>query len=183
MRSFPKPYADLVQRLRVTAGFVMVAAFAWWSHPTVRSLAFGLPVSAAGLLLRAWAAGHLEKNVRLAETGPYAYVRNPLYIGTLIVAAGLAIASHRWLLAGLFAAVFVFIYLPAIELEEQHLRALFPGFASYSKRVHALWPAFPRTKDRQHFRFSLYVRNREYQALLGFLLGAAFLITKVLRHW
>lgn len=183
MKSFPKPYADLVQRLRVTAGFVLVAAFAWLSHPTIRSLAFGLPVSAAGLLLRAWAAGHLEKNIRLAETGPYAYVRNPLYIGTLIVAAGLAMASDRWALAGLFAAVFLLIYLPAIELEEQHLRALFPRFAAYSERVPALWPAFTKAKSPQRFRFSLYVRNREYQALLGFLLGAAFLITKVLRGW
>lgn len=183
MTGFPKPYADLVQRLRVTAGFVLVAAFAWLSHPTIRSLAFGLPVSTAGLLLRAWAAGHLAKNMRLAETGPYAYVRNPLYLGTLIVAAGLAIASHRWALAALFAAVFVLVYLPAIELEEQHLRALFPGFASYSDRVPALWPNFSKAKSPQRFRFSLYVRNREYQALLGFLAGAAFLVTKVLKRW
>lgn len=180
MSIFPKPYADLVQRLRVTAGFVLVAAFAWLSHPNAHSLAFGLPVSMAGLLLRAWAAGHLEKNAQLADSGPYAYVRNPLYVGTLIVAAGLAIASRRWVLAVLFGAVFALVYLPAVELEEQHLRALFPGFASYAQRVPAFWPSFRRTQAGQRFRFKLYVRNREYQALLGFLAGAAFLITKVL---
>jgi protein-S-isoprenylcysteine O-methyltransferase Ste14 len=180
MSVFPKPYADLVQRLRVTAGFVMVAAFAWLSQPTLLSLELGLPVSAAGLLLRAWATGHLEKNIRLAETGPYAYVRNPLYLGTLLVAAGLALAARRWVLAALFAGVFLLIYLPAIELEEQHLRKLFPDFASYSERVPALWPARKPVKKAGLFRFSLYIRNREYQALLGFLAGAMFLLAKVL---
>ena len=182
MSLFPKPYADVVQRLRVTAGFVLVVAFAWLSHPSLGSLALGLPVSVLGLLVRAWASGHLEKNMQLAETGPYAYVRNPLYLGTLIVAAGLVIASRRCLLAMLFAAVFFFIYLPAIELEEQHLRKLFPAFASYCERVPALWPALNRNPRQGHFRFQLYVRNREYQALAGFLLGSALLIAKALVH-
>ena len=136
---FPKPYADLVARLRVTCGFVLVAAFAWFSQPDVKSLALGLPVSVLGLLLRAWATGHVEKNIRLAESGPYAYLRNPLYLGTLLVAAGFVIASRRWWLAVLFGAVFLLIYLPAIELEEQHLRKLFPNFAAYAERVPALW--------------------------------------------
>ncbi len=180
MSLFPKPYADAVARLRVTSGFVLVAAFAWFAQPDARSLALGLPVSALGLLLRAWATGHLEKNIRLAESGPYAYVRNPLYLGTLLVAAGLAIASRRWLLAALFAAVFVLIYLPVIELEEQHLRELFGNFAAYAKRVPPLWPTLHATKSEHRFRWDLYVRNREYQALLGFLAGAALLFAKLL---
>ena len=81
MTAFPKPYADVVARLRVTCGFIMVAAFAWFSRPDARSLAWGLPVSALGLALRAWATGHVEKNIKLAQSGPYAYVRNPLYLG------------------------------------------------------------------------------------------------------
>ena len=141
MSVFPKPYADRVARLRVTTGFLLAAAFAWWSQPDVPSLAWGLPLSVLGLLLRGWAAGHLEKNIRLAVGGPYAYVRNPLYLGTLFVAAGLVVASRRWLLAVLFALVFGLIYLPAIELEEQHLRSLFPDFADYAQRVPALWPS------------------------------------------
>ncbi len=136
-------------------------------------------MSALGLLLRAWAAGHLEKNIRLAVGGPYAHVRNPLYLGTLLVAAGLVVASRRWLLAILFALVFAFIYLPAIELEEQHLRNLFPDFAGYARRVPALWPAWKTSVPPERFRWPLYVHNREYQALLGFLAGAALLIVKV----
>ncbi len=178
MSLFPKPYADLVARLRVTCGFVMVAAFAWFSRPDARSLAWGLPVSALGLALRAWATGHVEKNLRLAQSGPYAYVRNPLYVGTLIVAAGFAIAARQWGLGALFAAVFLLIYLPAIELEEQHLRKLFPGFAAYAGRVPALWPTLTPLRSPEHFRWDLYVRNREYQALAGFLLGAAYLIVR-----
>lgn len=177
---FPKPYADAVARLRVTCGFIMVAAFAWFSQPDALSLAWGLPLSAAGLALRAWATGHVEKNIRLAESGPYAFVRNPLYLGTLIVAAGFAIASRRWELGVLFAAVFLLIYLPAIELEEQHLRKLFPEFAAYADRVPALWPTLRPVRKPLPFRWDLYLRNREYQALIGYLAGAALLIAKAL---
>ncbi|MBV9771829.1 MAG: isoprenylcysteine carboxylmethyltransferase family protein [Bryobacterales bacterium] len=180
MSLFPKPYADLVARLRVTCGFILVATFAVFSRPNLRSLVVGLAVSAIGLILRAWATGHVEKNIRLAESGPYAYVRNPLYIGTLLVAAGFVIASRQWLLALLFAAVFLFIYLPAIELEEQHLRKLFPDFAAYARRVPALWPTLTPVRRPERFRWRLYIRNREYQALIGFLAGALYLIARVL---
>jgi len=178
MSLFPKPYADLVARLRVTFGFVLVLLFAWMAKPDARSLTIGFPISLAGLVLRAWAAGHLEKNTRLADSGPYAYVRNPLYIGTLLVAAGLVVASRRWLLAAVFAGVFLLIYLPVIELEEQHLANLFPQFAAYSTRVRALWPSVHPIQSNHRFRWSLYRRNGEYQALAGFLAGEAFLIVK-----
>jgi protein-S-isoprenylcysteine O-methyltransferase Ste14 len=178
---FPKPYADLVARLRVTCGFVLVAAFAWFSHPDARSLAGGLPVALLGLSLRGWAAGHLAKNQTLATAGPYAYVRNPLYLGTMLVATGLAIASRSVGLAGLFALVFVCIYLPVMQLEEQHLRSLFPEYAAYAERVPALIPGMAAERARQPFRWSLYVKNREYQAALGLVAGALLLLWKALR--
>jgi len=176
--SFPKPYADAVAKLRVPGGFLMVAAFLWLSSPTWTSLAIGIPVSILGLVLRAWAAGHLEKNRTLAVSGPYAYVRNPLYIGTLMVAAGFVIASRRWELGVLFAAVFLLIYLPVVELEEQHLRSLFPEYADYAQRVPRLWPRIG-TQGGKRFQWSVYMRNQEYQALAGFLVGVAVLIWKV----
>jgi protein-S-isoprenylcysteine O-methyltransferase Ste14 len=176
--SFPKPYADAVAKLRVPGGFLMIAAFLWLSTPTWTSLAVGLPISVMGLALRAWAAGHLEKNRTLAESGPYAYVRNPLYIGTLAVASGFVIASRQWVLALLFAAVFLLIYLPVVELEEQHLRSLFPEYSDYAKRVPRLWPRLTGD-DSKPFRFAIYMRNQEYQALAGFLIGVAVLIWKV----
>jgi len=175
--SFPKPYADTVAKLRVPGGFLLVAAFVWLARPTWTSMAVGLPLSVLGLIVRAWAAGHLEKNLSLAESGPYAFVRNPLYIGTLATAAGLVIASRRWELGALFAAVFLLIYLPVVELEEQHLRTLFPSYADYARRVPRLVPRLV-TPGSGSFRWSLYMRNQEYQALAGFLIGVAVLIWK-----
>jgi protein-S-isoprenylcysteine O-methyltransferase Ste14 len=176
--SFPKPYADAVAKLRVDCGFLMVAAFLWLASPTWTALAIGLPISALGLALRAWAAGHLEKNRSLAESGPYAHVRNPLYIGTLLTATGFVLASRRWELGVLFAAVFLLIYLPVVELEEQHLRSLFPEYADYARRVPRLWPRIIGNHSKP-FRFEVYMRNQEYQALAGFLIGVAVLIWKV----
>lgn len=177
---FPKPYADFVMRLRVPSGFLLVAVFAWLSRPDTHSLSLGLPVSLLGLLLRGWAAGHLEKNRTLAASGPYAYTRNPLYLGTLIVAAGLAIAASQWVLGVLFLAVFLFVYLPVMQNEEQHLRALFPVYAAYANRVPLLIPRGKRMPDAAPFRWAVYKKNQEYQALLGFAAGAVLLISKAI---
>lgn len=165
-------------KLRVTSGFLLAVMFAWLASPTLHSLAWGIPVSLVGLAIRAWAAGHLAKNERLAMSGPYAYVRNPLYAGTLLVAAGLVIAARRIELALLFAAVFVFVYLPVIEQEEQHLAKLFPQFRSYAKRVPLLLPRGRATDTDRRFNPKLYMRNQEYQALLGYLAGLCFLAWK-----
>lgn len=177
---FPKAYADRVAKLRVPGGFVLVAAFLWLSEPTWTSLSIGLVVSGLGLALRAWAAGHLEKNRTLADGGPYAYTRNPLYIGTLSVALGFAIASRRWELGVLFAIVFLGIYLPVVELEEQHLRKLFPEYGQYADEVPRLIPTLRARASKRRFQWSVYKRNEEYQALIGFLIGAAVLIWKVI---
>lgn len=179
--NFPKPYADAVAKLRVPGGFVMLAAFLWLSSPSAASVALGLPVSLLGLALRGWAAGHLEKNTTLTESGPYAWVRNPLYLGTLTTAAGLVLAARRWELGVLFAAVFLLIYLPVVELEEQHLRKLFPAFAEYEQRVAKLLPRLPASPSAKRFRWSIYQRNEEYQASLGFLAALAVLMWKVWR--
>ena len=177
---FPKPYADFVARLRVPCGFAIVAAFAWFSHPDAGSLVYGLPVSLIGLAVRAWAAGHLAKNQTLAASGPYAYTRNPLYLGTLLVAAGLAMASRSAGLGALFATVFLGIYLPVIQLEEQHLRSLFPEYASYAARVPALLPRMTPAGQPRAFQSALYMKNREYQAAAGFLAGTVLLLWKAL---
>ena len=180
---FSKPYADFVARLRVFTGFLLVAAFLWLSMPTGVSLACGIPVSLLGLIVRAWAAGHLEKNLALTTSGPYAFVRNPLYIGTLLTAAGFVIASRRWELGVLFGAVFLLIYLPVVELEEQHLRSLFADYADYARRVPKLLPRLtPAHESAKRFAFSLYRRNREYEALIGFVIGIAVLILEA-RHY
>jgi protein-S-isoprenylcysteine O-methyltransferase Ste14 len=181
MMQFPKPWADAAARLRVPSGFLIVVVFGWFSHPTAQSMLCGIPLSVVGLLLRGWAAGCLAKNRELATGGPYAHTRNPLYIGTLLVAAGLAGASCSLGLAALFAAVFLLVYLPVIQNEEQHLRKIFPEYAAYAARVPALWPRLtPATNNNSNpFRGSLYLKNQEYQAGLGFLAGMLFLLWKM----
>jgi protein-S-isoprenylcysteine O-methyltransferase Ste14 len=181
MPPFPKPYADAVARLRVPSGFLLVGVFAWFSQPTLRSLAIGLPISLAGLALRGWAAGCLAKNRELATGGPYAYTRNPLYQGTLLVAVGLVAAARSVWLGVLFAAVFFLVYLPVIQNEEQHLRRLFPEYAEYAERVPALWPRFTSVKrGRNPFQLALYLRNQEYQSGAGLAAGMLLLLWKAL---
>jgi protein-S-isoprenylcysteine O-methyltransferase Ste14 len=175
---FPKKYADFAQRLRVPAGFALLVTFAWISRPSVFSMEVGVPVSIAGLLLRGWAAGHLAKNQELATSGPFAYVRNPLYLGTLITAAGLVVAARKVWLVLLFAAVFALVYLPAIELEEQHLRAIFPGYADYAAQIRRFLPLAKWAGTKSGFSWPLYRRNEEYKALGGFLIAVGWLTWK-----
>jgi len=156
----------------------MVAAFAWFCHPNAASLAVGLPVSACGLALRAWAAGHLAKDQRLATSGPYSFTRNPLYLGTLITALGLAAAARSIGLALLFSVVFALVYLPAIELEEQHLTSILPGYTEFAARVPLLIPRWPAKFSPDRFSAALYRKNREYQALLGWSIGAVWLVAR-----
>jgi len=181
MLQFPKRYADTVARLRVPSGFLIVVVFAWLSHPNNSSLAIGAPISVLGLFLRGWAAGCLAKNQNLATSGPYAHLRNPLYLGTLLVAAGLVVASRNGILAVLVAAVFLLVYLPVIQLEEQHLRRLFPDYARYAEEVPALLPRLTPAphKNPNPFRFSLYLINQEYQACAAFVAGMLFLLWKL----
>lgn len=176
---FPKPYADRVAKLRVPFGFLLLIAFAWLSAPTWPSFCAGLPVSVCGLAIRAWAAGHLAKNQDLATGGPYAWVRNPLYLGTLTVALGIVLASRNWALAAIFAAVFLLVYLPVIELEEQHLRKIFPDYAGYAQRVRRLLPRRHWEGGRHAFSWRLYRKNEEYQAALGLLLALAWMVLKI----
>ncbi|HTM49262.1 MAG TPA: isoprenylcysteine carboxylmethyltransferase family protein [Bryobacteraceae bacterium] len=176
---FPKRYADFAQRLRAPAGFLLLGMFVWRADPSRESLALGAPISIAGLALRAWAAGHLEKNRTLARGGPYARTRNPLYVGTALVAAGLVGASRRPELAVLFTAAFALLYLPVIELEEQHLRKLFPEYAEYARHVPRLWFRMTAAKSRERFRPALYLKNEEYKAAVGFLAAVALLVWKM----
>lgn len=175
---FPKRYADAVQRLRVASGFLLLIAFAWFSNPTWSSMLRGLPIALAGLAIRAWAAGHLVKNEQLATTGPYAYMRNPLYAGTLLTAAGIVIACRSLLLAVVFAAAFLLVYLPVIELEEQHLRKLFSSYGEYASQVNRFLPFRKWEGGEGRFSGAVYLRNEEYKAALGFAIAVAWMIFK-----
>lgn len=154
--------------------------YAAFSRPTRASLIVGLPLALAGLVLRAWAAGHLAKNEALATSGPFAYTRNPLYLGTLTAAAGFAVAGRNTWLAVMLGIYFIAAYLPVIGEEESHLRKLFPEYAGYAASVPRFLPQLSHAgSGGEPFRWSLYMRNREYQALAGYLAVAAWLVIKL----
>ena len=180
MARFPKPYADIVQRLRVPAGFLLLASFGLLARPTVKSIVCGLPVILLGLWLRGWAAGHLRKNTTLTDSGPYAYSRNPLYLGSLIGALGFALAGCSWLLALIVLGVFCLVYLPVMELEEQHLCGLFAGYSAYAQRVPLLIPRPGGATNPQPFDWAVYTKNQEWKAALGLLVGVGVLAWKAL---
>jgi protein-S-isoprenylcysteine O-methyltransferase Ste14 len=179
-RIFPKPYAERVQRLRVPSGFLLAAIFLYLANPNGMSLLIGLPFAAAGLALRTWAAGHLRKDESLVSSGPYAWTRNPLYLGTFLIALGCAVSAAEPLIVAAVFALFFLIYVPVMEQEQEHLGNLFPAYAAYAAHVPLLFPRPP--KDRSDFKYSahLWRRNKEWKAWYGFLAVEVFLLVQVL---
>lgn len=166
---FWKRCAEWTARTRVGIGIVLALGAVWLARPTTASLQIGVVVACVGLLLRSWAAGHLQKNQELAVSGPFAHVRNPLYLGSLVAGLGLGIATARVSLVWLILAVFLIWYLPVVGEEERHLRKILPGYRQYEARVPRLVPSLtPRLTSPVRFDWKLYVRNREYSAWIGF---------------
>lgn len=159
----------------------MAAAACLLSRPTLESLLTGILIGTAGLAIRAWAAGHLRKNEELAVSGPYAHVRNPLYVGSLLAGVGLGVATAHWILSAGIAAVFVAWFLPVVREEEDHMRKILPGFIEYEQRVRRFLPSIaPRYASRTAFEWRLFLRNREHTALLGFATLVAILGLKLI---
>ena len=182
----PRPTQWWARRMRVPLGFVTAAVYVFEvarrsAHPA--AIAWSLALVLPGLALRAAASGTVKKNRELAMTGPYAYTRNPLYLGSMLIAAGFAVALLSWPLALLLAAGFAIIYIPVIASEEQFLRSTFPGFEEYCRRVPRLIPRLTPAKAQSGeavapdaaiaepsssgFSFALYRKHREYNAAIG----------------
>jgi len=175
-----KRYYEAAARLRVPLGFLVLAVYAVFARPAPARVAAGGVIALAGIVLRAAAAGHLAKNQRLATSGPYAYTRNPLYLGSALAGLGFAIAGGRWWLALLLAVYLFAFFLPVVAEEEAYLATLFPEFQAYARIVPRFWPARGRVvPSSERFRWSLYWRNREYNALLAYLFGIGLLLWKM----
>ena len=135
----------VARRIRVPLGFLTAALYLYelWRHPPrPGAVAWSLVLVLPGLWLRGYASGYVKKNRELTTTGPYAYTRNPLYLGSTLMAAGFALALLSWLVALVLAVVFLVIYVPVIASEERFLRAAFPGFDDYCRRVPRFFPGF-----------------------------------------
>jgi protein-S-isoprenylcysteine O-methyltransferase Ste14 len=171
------------QRWRVPLGFVCAIAFIILARPTPRTLLAGAIVSIVGLWLRAWAAGHIRKNAELATSGPYAYTRNPLYLGSFLLGLGFTVAAGHWVLAVLFGALFLGIYFPVMRVEASTLTELFgKDYETYRRSVPLFFPRltpFRRPASNiNRFDTSLYLRYREYRAALGLVVAWGLLLFK-----
>jgi protein-S-isoprenylcysteine O-methyltransferase Ste14 len=177
-------WSEIARRIRVPLGFAFAILYFWLARPTWSSIAFGVVLIVPGLLIRALASGHVRKNEALAISGPYAYTRNPLYLGSLLIGVGFAVAARSWWIAIVLVAMFFAVYLPVIRDEESFLRAKFPGFDAYAQRVPRLIPRIvPNRSDSdmgaEGFSSDLYWKHREYNALLGATAMLAALVLKM----
>jgi protein-S-isoprenylcysteine O-methyltransferase Ste14 len=178
-------WSRIARRIRVPAGFLFAAFYLWRARPSTVSLVWSLVLVIPGLLLRAYASGYVKKNDELTVTGPYAYTRNPLYLGSIIMAFGFAAASRSVLIALLLTLLFVLIYAPTIFSEEQFLRSAFAAFDGYCRQVPRLLPRLTpaRLGGEGSFSGALYRRHREYNAALGACAVYAVLVAALwLRH-
>lgn len=177
-----------MQRWRVPLGFLCGAFFIALAHPATWTLVTGGLIALVGLLMRAWASGHIRKNDALATSGPYAHTRNPLYFGSFILGVGFTVAasSQWWLLlalGSLFAALFLGIYLPVMRVEAETLEGLFgEDYRRYARAVPLFFPRLsPYEGSRDgHVKFDagLYLRYREYRAALGLIVAWGVLALK-----
>jgi protein-S-isoprenylcysteine O-methyltransferase Ste14 len=179
-----RSWSKIARRIRVPLGFAFAVLYFWLARPCWRSLAFGAILIIPGLLIRALASGHVRKNEALATSGPYAYTRNPLYLGSLLMGVGFAVAARSWWVGVILVGMFFAIYLPVIRDEESYLRQKFPEFEDYARRVPRMFPSIvSHSRDGQAahgFSFDLYLKHREYNALLGAGAMVAGLIAKTI---
>ena len=206
-RAGSRGYGEWATRNRVPMGFMLGVAFVIFAQPTPPWLVTGAALALIGLAIRAWAAGCLDKNANLATGGPYAWTRNPLYLGSLLIGSGFALAGRSLILGIAFLALFLLVYQPVIRQEENFLRATFGElYARYAEDVPLLWPHRPSCGTgelppgpgqdlmtaRNHkgqgsagptrqsaFRWGRYRKNHEYEAAAGYAAGVLFLILKM----
>jgi hypothetical protein len=177
-------------RWRVRVGYPVALLYWILARPTLRSIAFGVALAAFGLAIRALAAGHLWKDQELAVTGPYAATRNPLYLGSALLAVAFAIAGNSYWAGGLVLVYFAIFYYAVMRNEEADLKLRFGAvYQQYADRVPLFLPKFwgqtygaqspvPGAQEKS-FSFEQYKRNREYRALLGTVAGFAAVLVRI----
>lgn len=174
-----------MRQLRLRAVWLIVIPFLWLSSPTLPTLSVGLVLAVLGLFVRGWSAGTIHKDQELTVSGPYAHTRNPLYLGSLFIGLGVAVAGGHWIWPAVFLIFFATVYTRTMAGEARHLAGLFPErYDEYADSVPAFIPRLTpyRAPDGQTagFRWTQYGRNREWEASLGALAAFGLLAAKAL---
>jgi len=177
---------NIISRWRVRITLLCVILAVVLAKPRLWSLFVGLGLTVVGLLLRTWACGHLEKERELIMSGPYRFTRNPLYLGNLLIGAGVvAGAQSLWVLA-LALVLFLVFYPAAISKEKQKMKQLFPEeYAYYTANVPLFFPTIRPSLQGQNIRFqwNLYKENKEYRALIGSAIFWIVITAKLFLNW
>ncbi len=173
-------YSETAKKLRLPLGFLFGILYLAFAHPTPLGLWVGGAIALIGVLIRAWASGHIVKNEKLAVSGPYAHTRNPLYFGSFLIGAGFAIAAH-WSLLAVVVAFWLLIYRPTMERERANIRERFPdAYDEYSRNVPAFAPRPTPWRpaaavDDGGFSGDLYMKHGEWKAGLTYVLVMVWL--------
>jgi protein-S-isoprenylcysteine O-methyltransferase Ste14 len=174
-------FAAFLSRWRVRLGYLVAIVVLWLARPTPRSVAYGACVGLAGLWFRAYAAGFLHKQEVLTMTGPYSRTRNPLYLGSSVLALGAGIATHSWAAAALLLVYFAVVYAVVMRREEGELRAKHnAAFDDYARSVPLffprLTPARQSASSAGSFSWAQYKKNHEYEAAIGYVVLLSVLL-------
>jgi protein-S-isoprenylcysteine O-methyltransferase Ste14 len=168
---------QLIGHYRTFISLLLALAILAVAKPTLFSIAWGLPFIVIGEFIRTWSAGCINKEYeKLTTWGPYAYTRNPLYIGNFLLGLGFVIIGNQWITVVVFVIVFFFIYRATIMDEEKTLLKVFgETFTEYKKEVPMFFPRVsPITKEKQNFNWKRVMKHREYNAWMG--IGAALIL-------
>jgi protein-S-isoprenylcysteine O-methyltransferase Ste14 len=171
--------------IRTKSAWLLVVPFLVFARPAPGAMGGGAALAVLGLLLRGWAAGTIRKDEALTTTGPYARLRHPLYAGSFLIGAGLGIAGGHWIWPLLVAGFFALGYRRTIAEERARLTELFGArYSAYAASVPGLIPRLtPFRAEAQPptgFGWSRYLRNREWEALLGAAAAFGILAAKML---
>jgi len=177
-------FTKWIARWRVRLGYLLAVAVLFFARPNPKSVTIGAAIGICGLWLRAYAAGFLKKQEMLTTSGPYAHTRNPLYLGSAVLAAGAAWAMQSWISTVILTVYFLLVYYVVMRREEGELRVHFGAeFDRYAKQVPLFFPRLTSARSERAsagaFSFAQYRKNHEYQAALGFV----FLLVLLLMIW
>lgn len=178
-------YSEVTKKLRLPVGFALGVAYLIWAPAvaTPLTLIVGGAIALAGVMIRAWASGHISKNERLAVTGPYAHTRNPLYFGSFLIGAGFAVAAH-WALLLVVIAFWALVYAPTMQRERANISGRFPeAYDKYSANVPAFVPRVTPWRDSAAegggFSPALYLKHGEWKAGVTYIFVMTWLALRM----
>ena len=170
-----------LSRVRVRAGYTAGALALYFAEPTRDSLVLGGALGIVGELVRIWASGHIEKTHRLATGGPYAHTRNPLYVGSVLMALGFLVAASHPISVTVGIAYLLVFYPFIIREEAKFLRGKFPDqYHDWARHVPLFFPRLSPAGPRESkFQISRLLANHEWRSVLGLVLLGAFMVWRL----